>query len=1085
MPALDFIMNLALDNYTSYRPSLVGAFAKNTDFESTHELGHRELRMAEKQSATGKTIVNASLVRDYVDGKLDSVMQSKVAAFLEKHPKLLEQAAAMSGDGFLDRVRAVQVESGTPDQSLGPRSVSMAPDASPGLPAGDSKPSDIPAELNDFAGYEIVKELGRGGMGVVYLAKNVNMGGRLEVLKVLNDRLVSVPEAKERFLREISSVAMLNHPSIVTAYSVLPLSNMLVFSMEYVQGTDLHKFIRQNNPLPIALACSIAQQIASGLQHGHERGLVHRDIKPSNIMIFRSGKKLAAKILDYGLAKATSEKASDGLTQNGMMLGTPEYIAPEQMLNAANSTICADIYSLGCTLYHMLSGQPPFKGTVGEVMMAHAQIEAPMIHLIRTDVPIELSTVIAKMMAKDPSRRYQTPGELIAVLKPFTNKPATVIAQTELPGPVDASTRDTDGIAARADLDTSVEAKRSELLSILSQPRQTKAKLNKKPTLFGKQFSNRNSGVGITTGLILLLGMGAIWFSGILTVKTANGTLVIENLPSDADVTVDGDRVNVTWAEGKESAELLLKPGAHDVEVRRGDLVVAGKTVTLGSNSVERWTVSTEVAAIHSPNLAVAKQEDSIPYLDSTFKEGAVIPGTIQRKGEAETIGDFTLTILRREESTIEGWYFNQNRDGIDKGRNVRFTGRIDNDNLHIESDKPIPFVADGKITGSDLVLDFNLTELIGAYTLTAKVKSLAKSTKAPEKQVNLNDFFPLGAMFEGDWALFDASQATPTAKSLLTVTVTERTSDRIDLKWQLHTWDDVWLFRGKLKVNSANKVVFYSNDLSKIDGKSHPNEGNAYVEMEFDANGETFKGITTYKNGGRSEFNASQTSSPKTNASKLKIATKESLTPTILRNDDGLPNLSKPIPSDKALRVVDLMPLIDVERDALQGKWMRNGSTILSDDNHRARLRIPYKPPMEYDYHVVFTRVSGKECVSLLASHESSNFLFMLGGWTNTVAGFGDIGGNSDRNPTTIKADRIIRNGQKYDVTVFVRNQRVAASVNGHLVADYETDYSDMSLIAETHIGPETLGLFTYRSPSVFHTVEIAEITGEGQIRN
>ena len=166
-------------------------------------------------------------------------------------------------------------------------------------------PADtLPPGLADHADYEILRELGRGGMGVVYLAQNKLMG-RLEVLKVVGRHLVERPGVLDRFLREIQSAAKLHHTNIVTAYSALRLGESLVLAMEYVEGLDLAKMVKTKGPLPVAHACYFIHQAALGLQHAHERGMVHRDIKPANLILAREGKKAIVKVLDFGLAKVT------------------------------------------------------------------------------------------------------------------------------------------------------------------------------------------------------------------------------------------------------------------------------------------------------------------------------------------------------------------------------------------------------------------------------------------------------------------------------------------------------------------------------------------------------------------------------------------------------------------------------------------------------------------------------------------------------------------------------------------------------------------------------------------------------------
>jgi serine/threonine protein kinase len=281
----------------------------------------------------------------------------------------------------------------------------------------------IVPELPD---YEIVRCLGEGGMGVVYLAKNLLMG-RLEVLKVLGRHLVSQPEAMDRFLREIQSAARIQHKNIVSAYSALRWNGGLILAMEYVEGQDLSDRVEARGPLPVAEACYFIHQAAWGLEQAHRAGMVHRDIKPANLMLDLVREKGTIKILDFGLAKVTSESGiSGGLTRQGLMLGTPEYMAPEQIRDPQMADVRADIYSLGCTLYFLLAGRPPFDGnSLYDIFQAHHSNEASPLNLVRSDVPAALAALVAKMMAKEPGHRFQAPALVAKALIPFF-KPGSV-----------------------------------------------------------------------------------------------------------------------------------------------------------------------------------------------------------------------------------------------------------------------------------------------------------------------------------------------------------------------------------------------------------------------------------------------------------------------------------------------------------------------------------------------------------------------------------------------------------------------------------------------------------------------------------
>ena len=360
-------------------------------------------------------------------GKLDDASAETVSKHLEDCDSCQRRVAELSSDEFLGRLQNAQVKSDKSAADWPPSGVSSTEGARG--PVVPPPPVDtLPPELVDHPDYEIVRELGRGGMGVVYLARNKLMG-RLEVLKVVGGQLVERPGVRDRFLREVQSAAKLQHKNIVAAYSAMRLGESIVLAMEYIDGEDLAKMVKSRGPLPVVHACYFIYQAALGLQHAHERGMVHRDIKPANLIFAIEGKKGVVKVLDFGLAKVTSEgQADSGLTREGQMLGTPDYIAPEQIRDAQSADIRADIYSLGCTFYYLLTGGPPFRGDhLWDLYQAHFSMDAGPLNLVRPEVPVELAAVVAKMMAKEPGRRFQTPGEVAQALVPFFKKGSAAV----------------------------------------------------------------------------------------------------------------------------------------------------------------------------------------------------------------------------------------------------------------------------------------------------------------------------------------------------------------------------------------------------------------------------------------------------------------------------------------------------------------------------------------------------------------------------------------------------------------------------------------------------------------------------------
>ena len=270
--------------------------------------------------------------------------------------------------------------------------------------------------------YKLLESLGQGGMGAVFKAVQPGME-RVVALKVMSRAVLHDPAAIARFLREIQAAAALSHEHIVAAYDADKAGDNFFLVMEYVGGQSLKAWIAKHAPLPIDWSCECARQAALGLQHAHEQGMVHRDIKPANLLVVQNDAKSPplVKILDMGLARVLTESSQESeLTQTGQIMGTPDFIAPEQAISTKSADIRSDIFSLGCTLFQMLTNQLPYTGAnVMEKLMVRAMQDAPPLGRFRPDVPTALAQVVARMLAREPRDRYQTPREVVEALTPF------------------------------------------------------------------------------------------------------------------------------------------------------------------------------------------------------------------------------------------------------------------------------------------------------------------------------------------------------------------------------------------------------------------------------------------------------------------------------------------------------------------------------------------------------------------------------------------------------------------------------------------------------------------------------------------
>lgn len=265
--------------------------------------------------------------------------------------------------------------------------------------------------------YKLLGHIGTGGMSSVYLAQHIRLGDR-RAIKVLPKSRVRDATYLARFQLEAKAIASLNHPNIVLAHDIDNEGDVHYIVMEYVDGIDLQQLVKRDGPLDFSNAAEVIGQAARGLEHAHQEGVVHRDVKPANLLIDSTG---TVRLLDMGLALVAAEdEESLTVANNENVLGTADYLAPEQALNSHQVDHRADIYGLGCTLYFLLTGQPPFSdGTLAQRIAKH-QTEMPQaIRKLRGDCPGELDGIAVKMIQKDPRYRYQSAGDVADALEKF------------------------------------------------------------------------------------------------------------------------------------------------------------------------------------------------------------------------------------------------------------------------------------------------------------------------------------------------------------------------------------------------------------------------------------------------------------------------------------------------------------------------------------------------------------------------------------------------------------------------------------------------------------------------------------------
>jgi len=459
-------------------------------------------------------------------------------------------------------------------------------------------PPQAPDELGRLGPYRVLQVLGAGGMGVVFRAEDPQLM-RLVALKAMLPALAASASARQRFLREARAAAAIKHDHIVTIYQVGEDRGVPFLAMDFLEGEPLDARLQRVGKLPVAEVLRIGREIALGLAAANQRGLIHRDIKPANIWLeSRSGEPGAlatggrVKILDFGLARAVGAEAQ--LTQLGAVVGTPAYMAPEQGKGKAVDHRC-DLFSLGCVLYHMATGKPAFRGSdIVSTLMAVATEHPRPPHELDVTVPAALSELILSLLAKEPGDR---------------------------PPSAQAVAESLEGIAA-------VSAASRVAPTLFAAPQAPPRRRKKWPLLAG-------------VASCLLLVLAGLWAAGVFKLKTKDGTIVLENLPAEAEVFVDGEKVAVKLPGDGQPIEIEVAPGTRKLKIKAAGFKMEAQEVTLASG--ERRPIG-----IRLEPLAVAAEKTALPlkYTNSLGMEFALVPkGEFLMGGGAGTVGAKEVSI--------------------------------------------------------------------------------------------------------------------------------------------------------------------------------------------------------------------------------------------------------------------------------------------------------------------------------------------------------------------------------------------------------------------------------------------------------
>ena len=899
--------------------------------------------------------------------------------------------------------------------------------------------------------YVVLDKLGQGGMGVVLRAEHKRLK-RPVALKVMSPTVVKTADALKRFHREVEAAAKLRHPNVVATDDADEAKGTHFLVMEYVEGSDLSAIVKKNGPLPVDQAVQCILQAARGLEFAHSQGVVHRDIKPANLLLDKSG---VVKILDMGLARIEGDAGSQGeLTSTGAVMGTVDYMAPEQALSTKDADARSDIYSLGISLWYLLTGRCAFEGdSLMAKLLAHRDAAIPSLRKANTDVPEVIEAVFRKMVAKQRTDRYQSMTDVVRDLESYTHgtnvspvnvsmpdipedlnlqsflsqiaatggPSATSVQQRTVPGHIQvAPASEATALMGGISVDTDPQA----TATIQSQARRnTPSKKQSKISTAAPPPWFRNVRIlSAAGGAALIMLFAAVFF-----LRTPHGTLRVEILDPEVELKIEGteltfrdgrnEPVSLTTGEKRlivsrgnlsfETETFTLKKGQEilvRVELIEDKLVASSNEQVIGEKSIGRSLVTASTTGQKTANAAIVKPQPKTESATTT-----PIPETGLRFSPGDVVELPMASSPDKAECTLEMW---------------------------------LTPASDIEPTGYSSLFDVSRGGLIienyrfRFYTFHGHAQS--EPTLQPGQRIHVagvNNGKRRLLYLNGQLIATSPDAGHPNPD-------TAPSPQRIGGS----------SFRGLMHAVRISSVARYSGPF-KPPASFEPDQKTVVLYRFDEGSGDVLKDSSG-------------------NGQHGKILGAEWV------SDKGV----RPLEPRTTGQVIDLQAMVKLPDHATDDNffspnWSRNGSTLLSPSGGKPGIIcLDDELPAEYEINSIVERVDGQDgvCFGLTVDgHRTSVCIDMYGG---PLSGLTQLDGkHANENETTLR-EKVLNDSEQNTIRIRVQGRRIQAHVNDRRIIDWEGDPQRLS-VAQTLPRPGSFWFGAGYGQFKFHKLELTPL--------